>query len=131
MVAILTRIFGLHNLELAEDVVQEAFMKALKEWTFRIPDNPSAWLLLVAKNKAIAVGKDQQVPKDSEQNPSTEERNRPQTPMSFLLDTIEDQTRHILQPTARLQTVEHLYNHHQHEEHAFLHKHTHPNTQIE
>jgi predicted RNA polymerase sigma factor len=37
MVAVLTRIFGLHNLELAEDVVQEAFGKALKDWTYKIP----------------------------------------------------------------------------------------------
>ena len=28
MIAVLTRIFGIHNLELAEDVVQEAFLKA-------------------------------------------------------------------------------------------------------
>lgn len=53
MVAALTRIFGLHNLDLAEDVVQEAFAKALAEWRFRMPENPSAWLMLTAKNKAI------------------------------------------------------------------------------
>lgn len=55
MVAVLTRLFGMHNLELAEDVMQEAFAKALKEWTFGLPPNPSAWLMLTAKNKAIDV----------------------------------------------------------------------------
>lgn len=53
MVAVLTRIFGFSNMELAEDVVQEAFAQALRDWTFKIPDNPSAWLMTAAKNKAI------------------------------------------------------------------------------
>jgi RNA polymerase sigma factor (sigma-70 family) len=55
MVAVLTRIFGLKNLELVEDVVQDAFAKALQDWTFRIPDNPSGWLMQTAKNKTIDV----------------------------------------------------------------------------
>jgi RNA polymerase sigma factor (sigma-70 family) len=53
LVAVLTRIFGLNNLSMAEDVVQDAFAKALQDWMFRIPDNPSAWLMQTAKNKAI------------------------------------------------------------------------------
>jgi len=53
MIAVLTRIFGIHNLEMAEDVVQEAFLKATQVWKFELPDNPSAWLMRVAKNKAL------------------------------------------------------------------------------
>jgi len=54
LVSILTRIFGAHNLALAEDVVQEAFMKALQDWRLGpLPRNPSGWLLATAKNKAI------------------------------------------------------------------------------
>jgi len=54
MVAVLTRIFGLHNLELAEDVMQDAFMKAADSWRYgKIPDNPAAWLMQTARNKAI------------------------------------------------------------------------------
>lgn len=53
MIAVLTRVFGIHNLELAEDVVQEAFLKATQVWKFEIPENPSAWLMRVAKNKAV------------------------------------------------------------------------------
>ena len=54
MVAVLTRIFGLHNLALAEDVVQDAFCHALEVWKFGgIPENPSAWLMTCAKNRAI------------------------------------------------------------------------------
>jgi RNA polymerase sigma-70 factor (ECF subfamily) len=56
MVAALTRIFGIHNLALAEDVVQDAFCRALEVWKFRgIPENPSAWLMATAKHRAIDV----------------------------------------------------------------------------
>ena len=56
MVATLTRIFGVHNLGLAEDVVQEAFCRALEIWKFRgVPENPSAWLITTAKNRALDV----------------------------------------------------------------------------
>ncbi len=56
LVAALTRIFGLHNLELAEDVVQDAFCRALEIWKLRgIPENPSAWLMKTARNRALDV----------------------------------------------------------------------------
>ena len=56
MVAVLTRIFGVQNLALAEDVVQDAFCRALEVWSFRgVPENPSAWLMAAAKNRAIDV----------------------------------------------------------------------------
>jgi RNA polymerase sigma factor (sigma-70 family) len=56
MVATLTRIFGVHNLGLAEDVVQDAFCRALEVWKFRgMPENPSAWLMATAKNRALDV----------------------------------------------------------------------------
>lgn len=54
MVAALTRIFGVHNLTLAEDVVQEAFCRAVEIWKLRgVPENPSAWLMATAKNCAL------------------------------------------------------------------------------
>jgi RNA polymerase sigma-70 factor (ECF subfamily) len=56
MVATLTRIFGVHNLALAEDVVQDAFCRALEVWAFRgVPENPCAWLMAAAKNRALDV----------------------------------------------------------------------------
>jgi RNA polymerase sigma-70 factor (ECF subfamily) len=56
LVAALTRIFGIHNLALAEDVVQDAFCRALEVWKIRgVPDNPSAWLMAVARNRALDV----------------------------------------------------------------------------
>ena len=61
MIAVLTRIFGIHNLELAEDVMQEAFLKAIQVWRFEhLPDNPSGWLMHVAKNKALDIIRRQQ-----------------------------------------------------------------------
>ncbi len=54
LISILTRIFGPQNLELAEDVVQESFVAAMGVWSKSgIPENPSAWLLTAARNKAI------------------------------------------------------------------------------
>src|ERR1700751_3209787 len=56
MVAALTRVFGVHNLALAEDVVQDAFCRALEVWRIRgMPENPSAWLMATAKNGALDV----------------------------------------------------------------------------
>ncbi len=56
MVASLTRVFGIHNLALAEDVVQDALCRALEVWKLRgVPDNPSAWLMTTAKNQAVDV----------------------------------------------------------------------------
>src|SRR5213078_2873700 len=54
LVAALTRLFGVHNLALAEDVAQDAFCRALEVWKIRgIPENPSAWLMTTAKNGAL------------------------------------------------------------------------------
>src|ERR1700740_356415 len=56
MVAALTRVFGVHNLALAEDVAQDAFCRALEVWRIRgMPENPSAWLMATAKNAALDV----------------------------------------------------------------------------
>lgn len=56
MIAALTRVFGVHNLALAEDVVQDAFCRALEVWKHKgIPPNPEAWLMATAKNRALDV----------------------------------------------------------------------------
>jgi RNA polymerase sigma-70 factor (ECF subfamily) len=54
MVSVLTRLFGVRHLALAEDVVQDAFRQALETWKFRgVPDDPSAWLMAAAKHRAL------------------------------------------------------------------------------
>jgi RNA polymerase sigma factor (sigma-70 family) len=62
MVAILTGIFGLEHLTLAEDVVQEALARALQTWPFHgVPDNPSAWIMRTSRNLALDVVRRQKV----------------------------------------------------------------------
>lgn len=54
LVAALARVFGVHNLTLAEDVAQEALVRALEVWKLEgVPQNPSGWLYASAKNLAI------------------------------------------------------------------------------
>ncbi len=53
MTAVLSRIVGLQNLETAEDIVQDTLLQAMHSWREAIPENPSAWLYKVARNKAI------------------------------------------------------------------------------
>ena len=54
MVAVLCRLLGFDNLETAQDIVQDSLLQAMNRWRFgSIPDNPSAWLYRVAKNRAI------------------------------------------------------------------------------
>jgi RNA polymerase sigma factor (sigma-70 family) len=54
MTASLTRLFGVQNLALVEDVVQDAFARALEVWKLRGPPaNPSAWLMTTARNRAL------------------------------------------------------------------------------
>src|SRR5262249_42386599 len=56
MVSYLTRIVGLGRLDLAEDVVQDTLCRALETWPVHgLPDNPSAWLMRVARNRAIDI----------------------------------------------------------------------------
>lgn len=56
MVATLTGIFGVEHLTLAEDVVQEALVSALKTWPFYgVPQNPAAWIMRASRNLALDV----------------------------------------------------------------------------
>src|ERR1044071_3359961 len=56
LVSVLTGIFGFDRLQLAEDVVQEALVRALETWPYYgIPKNPAAWLTQTAKNLALDV----------------------------------------------------------------------------
>lgn len=51
--AVLSRYFGIEHIEAAEDLASETFIAAMETWTYKgIPDNPTAWLYAVARNKA-------------------------------------------------------------------------------
>lgn len=52
MTAVLCRHFGLKHIEIAEDIASDTFLKASEHWAINgIPENPTAWLYTVAKNK--------------------------------------------------------------------------------
>ncbi|MDE1193402.1 MAG: sigma factor [Arachidicoccus sp.] len=52
MTAVLCRHFGLKHIEIAEDIASDTFLRASENWAINgIPENPTAWLYAVAKNK--------------------------------------------------------------------------------
>jgi RNA polymerase sigma-70 factor (ECF subfamily) len=54
MVAGLCRVLGSERLDLVEDVVQEAMLRALRVWPVEgVPDQPDAWVFRVARNLAL------------------------------------------------------------------------------
>lgn len=68
LVATLTGIFGIQNLSLAEDVVQEALVRAFQIWPYYgLPANPSAWLMRTARNLAVDVLRREKVFRDKEE----------------------------------------------------------------
>jgi RNA polymerase sigma factor (sigma-70 family) len=51
--AVLCKHLGIEHIEIAEDIAAETFLSALETWPYKgIPENPTAWLYTVAKNKA-------------------------------------------------------------------------------
>jgi RNA polymerase sigma factor (sigma-70 family) len=54
MVAVISKMFGLQHIEIAEDVVSDTFLLAAETWgTKGMPANPTAWLYTVAKHKTL------------------------------------------------------------------------------
>lgn len=54
MVAVISKLFGLQHIEIAEDIVSETFLSATETWAVKgIPTNPTAWLYTVAKQKTL------------------------------------------------------------------------------
>lgn len=52
MTAVLCRHFGLKHIEIAEDIASDTFLKASEHWAiYGVPNNPTAWLYTVVKNK--------------------------------------------------------------------------------
>jgi RNA polymerase sigma factor (sigma-70 family) len=54
MVAVISHLYGLQHIEIAEDIVSETFLLATETWDEKgVPKNPTAWLYTVAKQKTL------------------------------------------------------------------------------
>ncbi|SDE94990.1 RNA polymerase sigma-70 factor, ECF subfamily [Chitinophaga filiformis] len=52
IVSVLCYLFGIEHIGVAEDIVSDTFLAATESWSAKgVPDNPTAWLYTVAKNK--------------------------------------------------------------------------------
>lgn len=52
IVSVLCKLFGIEHIEIAEDIVGDTFLSASEIWGLKgLPENPTAWLYVVAKNK--------------------------------------------------------------------------------
>ena len=51
--SVLCKLFGIEYIEVAEDIASDTFLAAVETWPYKgLPENPTAWLYAVAKNKA-------------------------------------------------------------------------------
>lgn len=52
IISVLCKLLGIAHLEIAEDITTDTFLLAAETWGLKgIPENPTAWLYTVAKNK--------------------------------------------------------------------------------
>ena len=52
IISVLCKLFGFEHIETAEDIVSETFLMAAETWGIQgLPENPTAWLYTVSKNK--------------------------------------------------------------------------------
>jgi RNA polymerase sigma-70 factor (ECF subfamily) len=52
IISVLCKLFGIVHIEIAEDIANDTFLLASETWGLNgIPENPTAWLYTVAKNK--------------------------------------------------------------------------------
>jgi RNA polymerase sigma-70 factor (ECF subfamily) len=51
IIAVLTKIFGIVNLQLAENILQDVFIGAIEKWGNKIPKNPKKWIYNTIKKK--------------------------------------------------------------------------------
>lgn len=53
IISVLCKLFGIEYIEIAEDIVSDTFLLAAETWGLKgLPNNPTAWLYTVSKNKA-------------------------------------------------------------------------------
>lgn len=93
LLATLTAHLGTHQLQLAEDVVQESLVRALQIWPYRgVPENPAAWLTQTAKNLALDQLRREQRWNTRQDNIAEEHERWLSTPTEETHDTFADAT---------------------------------------
>ena len=98
MVATLTRVFGAEHLSLVEEVVQEALITAMQQWSLRgVPENPRGWLFRVARNRALDQLRRESALRNKEPEliAALRERSRDEEPL-FAHELRDDQLRMML-----------------------------------
>jgi RNA polymerase sigma-70 factor (ECF subfamily) len=91
LVSVLTRVFGWRNFDLVEDMVQSTLLDALQAWRVQVPENPTAWLHRVAKNKILDALRRSQIGRRAIEELATEPAPREGQLDDFFLDSqIED-----------------------------------------
>jgi RNA polymerase sigma-70 factor (ECF subfamily) len=95
LLAALTRAFGIDNLALAEDVVQETLAGAFEAWSYRgIPAHYSALLTTAAKNRALDVFRRERTARkfapEIRRGVESEWTLRPELEARFLPDALKD-----------------------------------------
>lgn len=89
--SVLTKLLGIRHIDVANDIVQDSLLKAMNYWSYKgIPENPTAWLYKVARNKAIDYLRRQQ--KFAEISPALQSQQGTSTELEhfFLPQEIED-----------------------------------------
>ncbi|MEZ4895631.1 MAG: sigma-70 family RNA polymerase sigma factor [Saprospiraceae bacterium] len=91
MIAVVVRMLGVDHLQVAEDLVQEAFYQALHTWPYTgIPIEPAAWLTQVAKRRAIDWMRKNQVRLVHHSHMAREENLLESNPLPTLPDELQD-----------------------------------------
>ena len=55
MISALTRVLGPSNVPRYEDVVHDALVSAMHAWRFGLPQDPKAWIIRAARNRASGI----------------------------------------------------------------------------
>ncbi len=93
MIAVISKLFGLQYIEIAEDIVSETFLLATERWNQNgMPENPTGWLYAVAKQKTLSHFRRNKIFTDKiiPELKATQENSTEITEVDFLNKNIKD-----------------------------------------
>ncbi len=96
LIAVLSNYYGVADLQLAEDIVSDTFLKALKAWSHKgVPEYPKAWLRKVAQNLLIEHYRRKKI-YDQKITPELGGENQQTTTIEITEKIIEDSQLHMI-----------------------------------